>query len=160
MLIVEDGSGLIDSNSYASVNEFKAYHNSVGNDISALTDDRIEQLLISATEFIDTAYEFLGQRLTIEQALEFPRYGTQFFPISGNYFLLIHPRLKKACCSQAYAILSNPQFSSDRSVKSERVKVDVIETETEYDNPVTELDKYPQTNMLLSKFIEHGRAFF
>lgn len=71
--IVEDGTGLSDATSYATIDQFKQYWLDRGNDYSTLTDDKIKGLLNRATSFVDCSYSFLGDKSDCDQALEWPR---------------------------------------------------------------------------------------
>lgn len=64
VMTVEDGSGVREANTYATVDFFKTYHNNRGNAISAITDNDIEKLLIVAADYIDTRWglRFKGRR--------------------------------------------------------------------------------------------------
>ncbi len=73
-LIVEDGTGRPDSDSYVSINDADAYHAQFGNAAWALASPtEKESALRRATQYIDTSYTFRGERLTDEQALAWPR---------------------------------------------------------------------------------------
>jgi hypothetical protein len=76
-LIVEDGTGLANADSYVSVAAFKAYADAHGSDYSAFTDLQIEQAARRASQFIDTYRgRFPGYRVHRRaQGLEWPRYG-------------------------------------------------------------------------------------
>ena len=57
MIIVEDGTGVQDANSYGTVAEFNAYHKVLGTDAvceALYSDDEIELALIRATQYIET----------------------------------------------------------------------------------------------------------
>lgn len=60
----EDGSGVIAANAYGTVAGFNAYFADRPEDVSALADATIEDLLVSATRYIDTRFRhrFKGQR--------------------------------------------------------------------------------------------------
>jgi hypothetical protein len=75
-LIVEDGTGLEDADSYVSVADFKAYCDARGTSYAGKTDEQIEQALRRATSYIDAVYggQFLGTpRRFRSQALQWPR---------------------------------------------------------------------------------------
>lgn len=61
---VENGSGVRGATSYATVQGFKDYHADRGNDVTAISDTVIQQLLIKATDYIDTRWGplFMGCR--------------------------------------------------------------------------------------------------
>lgn len=72
---VEDGTGLSDSNSYVSVDEFKAYCSDIGQSLAAYSDTQIQQALVRTTRAIDALYilKFVGTKRTAIQALAWPR---------------------------------------------------------------------------------------
>lgn len=73
-MIVEDGTGLTDANSYVSVSGADAYFAERGETKwSTFTASKKDNLLILATDYIDTAYRWRGKKATPEQALQFPR---------------------------------------------------------------------------------------
>jgi hypothetical protein len=73
-LVVEDGTGRTDAESYASVAEADTYCVSMGLTTWAatLTADK-EVALRKATQYIDGRYRFVGLRYSQAQALEWPR---------------------------------------------------------------------------------------
>jgi hypothetical protein len=73
MLVVEDGTGLADAESYLSVADFRAYCAARGMAVTTATDEVVEQRLRQATDYIDTFAHYKGKRETTTQALEFPR---------------------------------------------------------------------------------------
>lgn len=74
-LLVEDGTGLADAESYVTVAAFRAYATSYGQDVTAKTDAECEVQLRLAAQWIDTRWRYKGVRLKASQALEFPRSG-------------------------------------------------------------------------------------
>jgi hypothetical protein len=75
-IVVEDGTGLPNSVSYASVAEADAYFLAKGNLVwAALTNAAKEVALVNATDYIDTRWfhALPGTRPNETQALEFPR---------------------------------------------------------------------------------------
>lgn len=75
-MIVEDGTGLPNANSYAAVAATNTYFTDRGIDTwtNATTTAR-EQALIKATDYIDANYIFLSVPLTDTQSLANPRYN-------------------------------------------------------------------------------------
>lgn len=77
-LIVEDGTGKADAESYVSVLFCDTYNAERGNTgWAALTTDQKEQNLRKATEYMDGYYSFSGYRTKTTQALEWPRYEAE-----------------------------------------------------------------------------------
>lgn len=74
MLVVEDGTGLMDAESYASLAQTNAYHSAMGNSWAG-GDDAKEAALRRATQYIDTNYRFKSEPVSDSQALEWPRSG-------------------------------------------------------------------------------------
>ena len=76
-LVVEDGTGKADAESYISVADATAYHAAMGNTAwAALASDTVrEQLLRKATAYIGNMYaaRWTGYRSTTSQALDLPR---------------------------------------------------------------------------------------
>ncbi len=75
MIVVEDGTGLSDSVSFASVAEFNAYCAArlYSSDALAATDDDKEKGLQMASRLLDSSVEWKGQRKVVTQALGWPR---------------------------------------------------------------------------------------
>lgn len=71
-LIVEDGTGKPDADSYVNVEDCQAYATSHSLVFDG-TPTEMEAALRNATIYLDTKYVFRGERVTDEQALEWPR---------------------------------------------------------------------------------------
>src|SRR5688572_6043385 len=75
-LVVEDGTGLANADSYVSLAQADAYHITLGNTGWAGTNELKEQALRRATRYIDFFYydRWSGVRLNgRDQALQWPR---------------------------------------------------------------------------------------
>ena len=102
LVIVEDGTGLIDSNSYVTNAEFAAYMGDICEDITAFSTDQIDAALImTGSDYLEITYTFCGEITFPDtpQALNFPRTGLinrkgLEIPDSGTGS--IFPDLKKA----------------------------------------------------------------
>lgn len=70
--LVEDGTGLTDSNSYVSVQEFRDYFTDKGTTFTQ-DDTTIQGWLVSGTMYADLNSKFSGTMKTATQALEWPR---------------------------------------------------------------------------------------
>lgn len=75
-VIVEDGTGKADANSYASVSEADAYFASRPRSTAwpALSAEQKSRLLVHATRILETSVKWDGAKYTEEQSLAFPRY--------------------------------------------------------------------------------------
>lgn len=76
-LIVEDGTGLEDADSYASVEDFDAYLEAFG---YVFEGDSEEIALRRATRLLDVLYTFNGVPLVEEQALHWPTEDFEYVP--------------------------------------------------------------------------------
>lgn len=97
-LIVEDGTGLPNADSYVSVADCQAYAAAHGLAFAG-EDAALEAALRNATSYLDSAYEFVGSRLYLEQALEWPRTVNQ-----GR----VPAAVVNACCELAARALKGP----------------------------------------------------
>ena len=99
-MIVEDGTGLKDSNSYTSVEFADDYFSARGvSGWETLTVAQKESALIRATDFIDNIYQWYGKKATSEQSLRFPRIN--LFDYEGQEVTGIPTCLKQAICDAA-----------------------------------------------------------
>lgn len=75
-LVVEDGTGLAQADSYISVEQADTYMTRMGHDawVTAAQDDK-EKALRQATQYVDSRYRYKNQPLKPEQSLEWPRIG-------------------------------------------------------------------------------------
>lgn len=123
-LIVEDGTGKADAESYLSVTDFVAYCDArgLGHGGHGHNDTNREIALRNATAYVDTISRYKGQRLVAAQALEFPRealYDWSGHPVTG-----VPKRVKDACAELASRALDESLYQDlDRGglIKSESV---------------------------------------
>lgn len=133
-IIVEDGSGLAEANSFVSVEDAESYFSGrlyVATWVAAGDDDKA-RALIMATRAINNAIQWDGQRGSIEQALEWPRrwlprrdapgyipgYGFSSF---GQYWPddELPRQLVEATCEMALALFNNDR-TADADTKGIR----------------------------------------
>jgi len=136
-LVVEDGSGLSNSESYISVADATTYHSVRGNtDWAALASDTVrEQLLRKANDYLKAQYRlaWAGARKTTTQALDWPRVWVPVPDLStryiGSYYPAgyfpndeIPPEVKAAAAILALIANAGPLMPDiARTVKSESV---------------------------------------
>lgn len=130
-LIVEDGTGKADANSYAALETFRAYWAQQNvdysdNTVKGRSDNDLSAALIQATEFID-GHRFYGERKTTEQALEFPR-SCLARPGSSHFWPTYLPdgtiprAVVNATCYMAGVIVSGKDlFAPSQKVSSQSV---------------------------------------
>jgi hypothetical protein len=124
-MIVEDGTGHTDSNSYVTIAEADAYWE-LRNDATwaALTDDQKTAALVQAAQYLDYSYRWVGDRYSTIQAMSWPRvvfFDRDFRAMHAN---VIPTRIKDAQCELAReASIDGLAPSMDRSgrIQSESV---------------------------------------
>lgn len=115
-LVVEDGTGLEDANSYATLEEADALHADEVHSAAwaATAEDSRKKALVTATRMLDQFVEWNGYKKTEDQALQWPRTdcpdpdragGREFMPDDEVPKFLV-----RAVCFYALAVLSqNPE---------------------------------------------------
>lgn len=131
-LIIEDGSGVPNANSYCDLDFALEYCAMKGyNDWLNLSEDEQKIYLIRGTEFVDNFYDWKGTRSFLNQSMSFPRedvFDNDHFKVRG-----IPDKLKKACIEAAWlnnTSGSDTLFSSkDVNGQVKKQKVDTLEVE-------------------------------
>lgn len=101
-LIVQDDTGsVVGANAYIDVDYFKNYHDDRGQDYSAAdSDQKLEQAIIRATDYLDNRFNFVGKRYQgRSQSTEWPRSNAR--DRDGYYVRGIPPEVKEACAEYA-----------------------------------------------------------
>jgi hypothetical protein len=120
-LVVEDGTGVPDSNAYVDQDFVENYF--MGERLARFQklDDK-DQVLVSATQLVDISYDWKSTRCGIEQGLAWPRDDVEF---EGHVITGIPAAVKKAVCEAVWLCMNNAEvFSTDnqREVVRERVE--------------------------------------
>lgn len=164
-LIVENGTGLVNAQSYISVSYADSYHRTRGNAAWAALDSSTKTaLVIKATEWLDAEYYFAGEPSypTVPQALQWPR----SFIYDENLSLLpgdeLPVALQRATAELALAMSGNSDGGAapalvEGNVFRRRERVGVVESETE-GNTDASVRFYPRVYNLLAPFIIGKRA--
>lgn len=104
--IVEDGTGLANANSFASVAEADQYHENYANPATwtALTTAQKQDALRKATQFIEAEYSarVKGDRAVSAQALSMPRRGLTLYDGTLLSETVVPARWKDACSYLAH----------------------------------------------------------
>lgn len=161
-LVVEDGTGLTNANAYISLSYAATYHALRSNGLwaDASESDRVSAIVL-ATDYLDYRWTFVGEKLTAEQALAWPRANA----IGADRILykdVVPEPVKRACAEYALRVLGDgtalsllaPDPSVDASgqfVTLKREKLGPLEEETRYsaNRPVIRLKPYPAADRLL-----------
>lgn len=122
-LIVEDGTGLSDADSYVTLAFADAYFTKRGVAAwEAADDDAREAALRRAAEYIDGKFRYKGSRLLVDQAREFPR--SSLIDWSGYTITGVPARVQHAACELALRSLSSdlaPDLARGGMIQSESV---------------------------------------
>ena len=147
MLVIEDGSGMSNSESYIDVAFADAYFLKRGITEWALLTNR-EQLIVRAMDYIENNYSYQGTKLVSTQALQFPRLINveTVYPIA----------LKNAVCE--LALKSNEDdLLADTDKTTIREKVGALEVE--YDPNQDNIKSYNYVNKLLAPYLVSTSSF-
>lgn len=138
-VIVEDGTGKPDANSYASVVQADAYFASRPRSTSwtSLTEDGKGQHLIHATRILDHAIDWKGDPLSETQALAFPRLPEDLEAAE------VPPVIITALYELAHALVVTDLTAAQTSSAFNKVKVGPIEIQTDS----------PQAPSLIPRFV-------
>lgn len=130
-LIVEDGTGVEDAESYISVDDADVELAKRGSysDWDGLTTVNKEIQLRLATEYVDREYLFIGCRTSSNQELEWPRQGTKY---DANVIPSILKRAVAVLAAQSVLLPLYVTESAGGQVKRTKDKLDVLETSVEY----------------------------
>jgi hypothetical protein len=157
-LIVEDGSGISDSNSYCDLDFALEYCVNHGyTSWVDMTEAEQKVYLIKGTSFVDNFYEWKGYKRTSVQSLEFPRNG--LIDNNRTEILGIPNNLKKAVIEAAFINLSsevdNLFVSRDENGAIKRQKVDELEVEYFGESETAEAEaEYKTTYQVLNKLLK------
>ena len=146
-LVIENGQGLSNAESYVDVDYVDAYFLKRGLTQWASLTNR-EQLIIRAMDYIENNYTYQGTKLISTQALQFPRLinGETVYPIA----------LKNAVCE--LALKSNEEdLLADTDKTTIREKVGTLEVE--YDPNQDNIKSYNYVNKLLAPYLVSTSSF-
>jgi hypothetical protein len=157
--VVENGTGLEDARSYASVQDLRDFAEfRVG---VTLPDDDVtcEKALVTASEWIDSnfANRFRGARAFVQQRMEFPRSG--YIDINGQAIQAAMPiQLSKATCLLAIeAAKGNPLYNNADGSKGAVIEDSVGPLITKYapGNPatLTQERQFPEVQATLAPLL-------
>lgn len=159
-VIVEDGTGLSNANSYLSETDADEYFVDFTNTAWIGSADAMKAALIKATQFIDALFNgrWRGTRTNRTQALAWPRSSM----VDQDGFVedtnVIPTKLEHATAELAVMALTEtlmPNQSNPGTIKMERDKVGPIETEVEY-NSKSQQKYYSLALKLLGQYVHSG----
>lgn len=126
-LIVEDGTGKPDAESYVSAADADAYHAARGNAGWTGAEAAKEAALRRATEYLDGAYRsrWQGLAVTAEQGLAWPRRNV-WFNVGWLRSDFVPVQVERACCECALRELQSPGSLAPDLVPGERVVSETV----------------------------------
>lgn len=157
MFLVQNDNGTVaGANAYITADEFRAFHGDRGTDLTGKQDADIETAIVRATDYLDQRFNFVGKRLTLEQATQWPRmsaYDRDRYIING-----VPKPIREACAEYAFRALTaalNPDPEADSTgatVQSKSSKVGPIEESVTYvSGAVFSMPRYPAADQRLIK---------
>lgn len=154
-LIVEDGTGLSNANTYATQVEATAYHDAhlYGTDWSGASTGDKDKALAMATRLLDDNFIWNGRKFTDTQALEWPRYQMQ--DRNGHFFdsTTIPARLKNATAELARWLIQGDRTAETDDLGFKRIKAGPLEI------VVDKNDRQEMIPDVVLRMIDHfGRA--
>lgn len=152
-IVVEDGTGRADAETYAAVAELDAHCAAHGLSLTGRTEPQKEAALRKAAAFVDTLGRYKGRRLLAAQALEFPREGLVDWgghPVPG-----VPTRVKRACLDLAFKALSGELLADlDRGGRIASETVGPISVSYAPDAPAGRT--YQQAEKLLAPYLREA----
>jgi hypothetical protein len=159
-IVVEDGTGLANSNSYGSFAGYVAYWTDRGA-VPAEAQAVIEANLVKATDYLGIRFTWKGEKLTAAQALDWPRacaYGMPTadypcgVPLEGVPLEVVRATYELGKRAIAGELAPDPTVdASGQTVVSSRDKVGPLETERTFNGGAggTWVKKFPAVDSLL-----------
>jgi len=156
-LVVEDGTGLADAESYISVAAADARHAAFGNSAWTGNDATKETALRRATAYMEQAYRdrWAGFRHTVEHALSWPRNSVvvdEFVVVDSD---VVPADIANACADLALKALSS-DLNADLSQRVIRKKIGPIEKE--FDRYAPQSTQYRAITMALAPYLKGSSA--
>ncbi len=159
-LIVEDGTGKADAESYCSVSDADAYHAARGVTAwAALDTTGKEQRLRMATDYMLQTYRALwaGQRVTATQALDWPRYDVPRRDY-GDYYPsnTVPAEVVRACAELASRVTVGAALLTDQTREITEQTVGPITTK--YAQGSSQATRYAAADAMLAPFFVAARG--
>lgn len=163
-IVVEDGTGKDNANSYVSVSEFIDYAAQTGVDLE--DDDSTAILLIKAMRYLETK-TFKGKRTTLLQALNWPRKDAYIYCEEPEILFAdnsIPANIKKAEMELALLVESGVDLMPTITASDLVVREVIGPITTEYANPgeygLSYAPQLPLIDSLLSCMIQKSGGQF
>jgi hypothetical protein len=161
-LITENGSGLADAESLASVAQADAYHAVRANSLWAtLTTEEKEAALRRATDYMEQMYrlKWKGTRASLTQALDWPRLNVELEDIGFGRFAAYVPyntvpkEVIQACCEMAFRAAGGELAPDLQRTVAEKT---VGPIKTVYASGAPEYIRFRSVDLLLKSLLVSG----
>lgn len=163
-LIIEDGTGLANAESFVSVADADTYHGNRGNTAwAALTTGQKEQDLRKATDYMEQVYRmrWAGYRKTTTQALSWPRYDVPLEDVGYGYAFYASdsvPQIVKNACAELALKAATDELAPDIDQRVTREKVGPLEVE--YAENGVQYTQYRAIDNMLAPVLESVGGVF
>ena len=156
-LIKEDGSGLSDANVYADESDLATAAELEGFDLTPYDAEKQKSALwIAANKYIDRLHEFNGDKVQETQGMKLYTDLVTFADAGKD---IIQANVEAAILHlQGYLFVAADTQDAKGAVSSQKDKVDVIETETTYEEGTRVRIKYNTSTIdaLLAPYVKPG----
>lgn len=151
---VQGDTPIAGANAYIDVATFRAYWNDRGVDTTSSDDTAVQVAIVKGTQYLDLRFEYVGERLSRDQELEWPR---QFaYKDRGDTVTGLPTAVKNATAEYSYraltaALLADPAYDdTGRPLKSKEETVGPLTEKYEYEaHGVFTMPDYPQADRIL-----------
>lgn len=165
-LVVEDGSGLSNSNSYVSEAEADAYQSIRGNTAwTGQTSQDKEKHLLLAMDYMLKKFRgnWRGTKASSDQALDWPRYDvidTDGYLIASNVVPqdVKSAQIELADRSRTQTLIPDVSGANSGSLRSETVKAGSLERTRSWYGGKTTMPSFPSVDMLVKTLVSDGSA--
>lgn len=156
LLIVEDGTGVENADSYATAADTTTYWTarptaSLSNAWVTADDANKDSALRMATDYLDFYYDWMGYQVSGTQSLKWPRNGV-YDALRNPYTGVIPPALKRACMELAARALAG-DLLADSSQEDSVVSEKIGPIETTFRQGSTSVPVYKIVNDILKDLV-------
>lgn len=155
-IIVEDGTGKTDAESYISVADADTYFSNRGNVAwAALSEPGKEAALRQATDYMLSVFRWNGTRTSATQALDWPRSGAMLY----GHFLAsnVVPEVVRRACAELAVRASTESLSPDTEPFVTEKTIGPLTTKyAASSRPQSEASRFPGIAGMLSDLLDIG----
>lgn len=155
-IIVEDGTGLSDADSYISVSASDSYHQDRGNDAwASLTTEEKEEALRKATQYIDTTYCFYGSIAKNTQSLSWPRNDVK--DVEGRDLTGLVPRAVQDATRELGLYSLTQPLSPNKTRNDYIISQEIAKLKLKYSESASKGTRYTLVDSMLSGLFKNKK---